>query len=413
MSEVTVNTNAYSVVVKPPEQTVVVVQPVLSSIVLDNNRVGPQGPEGPTGPAGAPGGPVGPTGPQGATGPAGATGPQGPSGPKGDIGLQGVAGPVGANGAVGATGSQGPVGPTGPTGPQGPSGPKGDTGDIGPAGPVGANGSVGSIGPTGPQGPAGATGPTGPQGDIGPTGPQGDIGPAGPVGANGTMTGIASGVTIQDSTVIRTDIFENVITGIGASENPASPTDIVKDVTVFTSAHAQNHARLIVNSTPGKRYQVLNNTGGYLTVWPSVGGQINGQGPDVPIVMPPTASCFFVQTTAGPNPEDNNFVSDIIVPVATSATFLIKPTRVVTGDDVLTESDGMVLVNSVANVALLLPSAVSNVSRSIDIKNINTGRVTLSPSAPSEKIDGYDTMVIQFKNSMLSVYSNGSSWSVF
>ena len=70
MSNVTVTNKNYTVVVNPDPKLTVTVNPVTSSLVIDNNRIGPAGANGATGPAG-------PAGANGATGPAGPAGANG------------------------------------------------------------------------------------------------------------------------------------------------------------------------------------------------------------------------------------------------------------------------------------------------------------------------------------------------
>ena len=84
--------------------------------------------------------------------------------------------------------------------------------------------------------------------------------------------------------------------------------------------------------------------------------------------------------------------------------------RTVAGDTTLTDNDNLLLVDGSANVTL--PNAVLSLSKAFEIKNINTGTITIV-GTDSQLIDGNANLVIQYKNSTLGVRSVGSSWIVF
>jgi len=109
------------------------------------------------------------------------------------------------------------------------------------------------------------------------------------------------------------------------------------------------------------------------------------------------------QTTAGLAANVANLASN-------SSAFLIQPIRVVNANSSIVAADGLILANS--TVTLTLPAANSVNGASYEIKNINTGTVTIVGSG-ADTIDGYANMIISFKNSMLGVQSIGSGWIVF
>jgi hypothetical protein len=163
------------------DNSVVLVQGLLTSANIGIGATGPTGPQGDKGVNGRDG-KDGRDGAIGCIGPKGDVGPAGPAGGYGGIGPRGPVGPTGPQGAQGLPGEKGEIGITGP---QGTTGPQGLAGQAGPTGPQGTIGLTGATGPNGAKGETGATGPTGPQGETGATGPatQGPVGPAGPTGA--------------------------------------------------------------------------------------------------------------------------------------------------------------------------------------------------------------------------------------
>jgi hypothetical protein len=94
---------------------------------------------------------------------------------------------------------------------------------------------------------------------------------------------------------------------------------------------------------------------------------------------------------------------------ANSASYLISPVTTVTSDYTVLANDSLLIGNSTFNVTLTLPPAASVIGKSYDVKNINTGRITIVGSG-SDVIDGYANLIIQYKNSMLSVRAANSSY---
>jgi len=109
------------------------------------------------------------------------------------------------------------------------------------------------------------------------------------------------------------------------------------------------------------------------------------------------------QTTAG-------LAANVAKLASNSSAFLIQPIRVVNANSSIVAADGLILANS--TVTLTLPAANSVNGASYEIKNINTGTVTIVGSG-ADTIDGYANMIISFQNSMLGVQSIGSGWIVF
>jgi hypothetical protein len=84
--------------------------------------------------------------------------------------------------------------------------------------------------------------------------------------------------------------------------------------------------------------------------------------------------------------------------------------RTITTSNTLTSSDNVILTDGTLTVTL--PNATIYIGQSFEIKNINTGTITIVGTG-SDLIDTYSNVVILFKNSMLGVRSTGSSWIVY
>jgi hypothetical protein len=84
--------------------------------------------------------------------------------------------------------------------------------------------------------------------------------------------------------------------------------------------------------------------------------------------------------------------------------------RTVTSSNTLLLTDDLILTDG--TLTLTLPNALSYSGQSYDIKNINTGMITIVGTG-ADLIDGYANVIILFKNSMLGVRSTGSSWIVY
>jgi len=109
------------------------------------------------------------------------------------------------------------------------------------------------------------------------------------------------------------------------------------------------------------------------------------------------------QTTAG-------LAANVATLASNTSNYVISTVRTVNTNYSLTANDSLILAN--AALTLTLPAASAVTGRSFEIKNINTGNVTIVGSG-SDKIDGYNNMIIQFKNSMLGVKSTGSGWIIY
>ena len=247
MSDLTITSNTYTVVLDPPAQLQVVVQPNLDTVIVDTNRVGPQGPKGDTGY-------------QGIQGIKGDTGPVGPTGPAGGGGSGG-----GDTGPTGATGDTGPVGPAGAVGAAGAAGPKGDTGVTGPQGPQGIQGIQGAKGDTGdagPQGIQGIQGPQGPQGAVGTFDTDGQYTFSNSISFTQTIIGTANSSLYSNSAV-----FAN------ATSYVVSPVDIVTgdytigliDSLVIVNA-AANTTLTLPPASQGVSFNIKNINTGRVTV---------------------------------------------------------------------------------------------------------------------------------------------------
>lgn len=84
--------------------------------------------------------------------------------------------------------------------------------------------------------------------------------------------------------------------------------------------------------------------------------------------------------------------------------------RTVTGStNNIVANDSLILANSTSNITLTLPSAATSNGSIFNIKNINTGYVTVVGSG-TDQIDGQANLVIQFKNSYISFLSTSTGW---
>ena len=84
----------------------------------------------------------------------------------------------------------------------------------------------------------------------------------------------------------------------------------------------------------------------------------------------------------------------------------------ITSNYSMTTTDGLLLINNLNPVTLTLPTSSSMTGKAYNIKNINTGIVTIL-TVGNEKIDSYSNVNILYKNSMIGLRSTGSGWIIY
>ena len=84
--------------------------------------------------------------------------------------------------------------------------------------------------------------------------------------------------------------------------------------------------------------------------------------------------------------------------------------RTVSANVTLNANDNIVLAN--AQLSITLPAASDFTGKYFEIKNINTGQITVYGTG-GDLIDGYSNVVIRYKNSMLGVKSISSGWIIY
>jgi len=88
----------------------------------------------------------------------------------------------------------------------------------------------------------------------------------------------------------------------------------------------------------------------------------------------------------------------------------LKRVQIVTSDYTITSTDGTILADG--TLTLTLPTAVGIVGTKYFIKNIGDGTVTIVGTA-GQTIDGDINLILNQKNSSLSLSSDGSGWLIF
>ena len=83
--------------------------------------------------------------------------------------------------------------------------------------------------------------------------------------------------------------------------------------------------------------------------------------------------------------------------------------RSVTANDSIIAGDTLILSNSINPITLTLPSAASTNGSLFQVKNTNTGIVTIVGSG-ADLIDGYANLVIKYKNSSIGFLSTSTGW---
>jgi hypothetical protein len=74
-------------------------------------------------------------------------------------------------------------------------------------------------------------------------------------------------------------------------------------------------------------------------------------------------------------------------------------------------NDSLILVNMTANSTINLPAASTTNGSIINIKNINTGYVSIIPNG-SDTIDGQANLVIQYQYSAAGLISTSTGWAI-
>jgi len=85
-------------------------------------------------------------------------------------------------------------------------------------------------------------------------------------------------------------------------------------------------------------------------------------------------------------------------------------TLIVSGNYLLQSIDAYIFTSG--TLTLTIPSAIGSAGKLYYIKNISTGTITLTGSL-SQTIDGYTDIVIEDKNTMLGLASDGANWTIF
>ena len=86
----------------------------------------------------------------------------------------------------------------------------------------------------------------------------------------------------------------------------------------------------------------------------------------------------------------------------------INKFKTITANYLLLSTDYIVQANNSLTLTLMAASTVAG--KQFFIRNINTSNVNVVGNTSSETINGYANIVMQFKNSSLSIISTGSSW---
>ena len=82
----------------------------------------------------------------------------------------------------------------------------------------------------------------------------------------------------------------------------------------------------------------------------------------------------------------------------------------VSTDYLLQSTDAYIFTSG--TLTLTIPSAIGSAGKLYYIKNTSTGTITLTGSL-SQTIDGYTDIVIEDKNTMLGLASDGANWTIF
>ena len=91
-----------------------------------------------------------------------------------------------------------------------------------------------------------------------------------------------------------------------------------------------------------------------------------------------------------------------------STHFLEQTTTAVTGNYTILAEDDIIITDG--TLTLQLPAGVNG--KRYSIKNINTGTITVLPDA-SETINGYSNLVVNYRNSGLTLVFAGTNWNIF
>lgn len=86
--------------------------------------------------------------------------------------------------------------------------------------------------------------------------------------------------------------------------------------------------------------------------------------------------------------------------------------RTVNSNYTLISTDRLVMSNAANAITLTLPLASTITGYYYQVKNINTGNITILPSG-SDTIDGFANLVIQFQYSTVGLISTGTNWVIF
>ena len=91
-----------------------------------------------------------------------------------------------------------------------------------------------------------------------------------------------------------------------------------------------------------------------------------------------------------------------------STHFLEQTTTAVTSNYTILAEDDIIITDG--TLTLQLPAGVNG--KRYSIKNINTGTITVLPDA-SETINGYSNLVVNYRNSGLTLVFAGTNWNIF
>lgn len=290
---------------------------------------------------------------------------------------------------------------------------------------------VGTRGPIGPQGPQGNTGPQGPQGNTG------IQGPAGPIGGTNTQLvfnddGFANGssyLTFDKNTGITQGTITNAVNA-NTSSYLGNTQGTLDNITSLIG-NAYSNAVTIATSLAGNAYSnsvsyiniVANNTYTNATIYTDnkVAALVNSAPAILDTLQEIAAAInndanFAVDTFNAIGNAYSNAItfsanaSNMTNGVLPRAQAPLQTIRTTSTNTTIVPTDNMVLANGTLNVQLPYANTMPGVP--VQIKNINNLNVTILPS-DSELIDGYANVVIQFKNSVLGLISDGTAWSIF